>query len=359
MQLQNPKLSKDITKDELLQITSNQKTISRYVEGDDCSYTPVYTYTNCNYSMGDTVVVVLCPTITYLKICSDLPPSTVPGTVFPPIGVGGTPSGTIPPGTNTSTDPCASAAVAMAKLNNTYQTAGIHDSIKNFNNLYTNAFEQGFYIIEKRTYDSQDNTKYTSIYYTSPVEQSPFTNSITLGYATKINEYIVGFVHTHPLAGAAGPSAVDIYTLAKKGVDFINSAWDPKRINYLGNFIMAADSSIYGLAVTNNAFALNFYNNTKSTYLDESTASWKKGSQAESIFSEAFNTFYKAYEGNSNRHNLAFEAAQVETLNKLNTGVTMVKYNKNTGNFEPAVQNIVPRRKDNGHIVVETQLELR
>ena len=271
----------------------------------------------------------------------------------PPTG-SGTPPPTYPPPPPPppppANDPCAEAAAIAGKLNNIFQKAGLVDAIQNIPNLSTEQKEQGFAIIEKRTYDPYDNTKYTSTYSTTPVQKSPDATSITVSVTLHQNEYLVGVLHTHPSHGAAGASTVDIYNMAQKGYEYITNAMNPdyNERGYIGNFMVGADGSIYGVAVSNPVFAYNFFN-TKSQYLNTTNAGWIESTTAGKLFRNTYEAYLRSYDGNSNKTNLAFEAAQAEVLNKLNTGLSMVKYNTASGKFEGVSKQILPKKDGNGN----------
>lgn len=168
-----------------------------------------------------------------------------------------------------------------------------------------------------------------------------------------MNEYIVGFIHSHPFPGSAGPSARDIFVMAAEGAEYIANLMNPEyNNNYVGNFMAAADSSIYAVAVTDNVMAYNFH----TSYADHiEKGGWKKGTNVDKMFFKAFNDYFKAYTGSNNAKNLAFEAAQAKVLNQINAGVSIVKYNPTTGKFESVLKNIVPKKKPNGDVDTDSQ----
>lgn len=101
----------------------------------------------------------------------------------------------------------------------------------------------------------------------------------------------------------------------------------------------AADGDVYALQVTDTAAARTFYT-TKGAYLNTTTNGWLDGTDIGSAFNAATQYYQKLDNNESNVNNLAYEMAMSAMLSSYNTGVTLMKQDKSTGNFQPIMQNV-------------------
>jgi hypothetical protein len=334
-----------------------------------CGYQRTVVYVPCNYDdpadppegMMGGVIAAMCPEIKFVWHCDEV--QMMPEDAGGGFGGGGSPGSPYPPGpddpansdkeTTASSDPCLEAAKIAALIDSLFKNANLKKAFDSIPKLGTQRKEQGFFIIEYRTYDPYDNKKYTATYYTTSLQLSENDDNIGIGYTPKTNEYIVGFVHTHPPSSGdttrfSAPSANDAYQMAKNAYDYFynGNILNKKTYEYMGNFVVAADGSIYALGISNFASAGAYFYNTQYSYLDG--ADWKKDSDAWKYFKKWYDEYENIYGKNLTGRNLSYEAAMAATLNYLGAGVTILKYNPVTGAFEPTIKSIQQQKDANG-----------
>jgi hypothetical protein len=147
------------------------------------------------------------------------------------------------------------------------------------------------------------------------------TNNAPMGF----DNYTKAIGHTHPPASIPAPSATDIYTIN-------NVAQNTAVGACTDSYIYAADGSLYVLRVTDYA-ELNTYISTypKASNLDLATNSFQSGTPLDIELKTAIN-YYKS---TGLSHNDAYEKAFAYVLDKGNTGLTLMKMNPATNQFEP------------------------
>ena len=155
-----------------------------------------------------------------------------------------------------------------------------------------------------------------------------FTGSnsgIVMIYAIPYLSFDVATLHTHPKKSYSAPSAEDIYELISKKLE---------ADNFLGTFVVAADSSQYALTITDYDKARSFFY-TQDQFLDEDK--WNENSEIGKAFRKVRTYYENKYDGNYNRDNLAYEMAMAAVLSEYNTGIALHKKDPGTGNFKPLV----------------------
>jgi len=264
-------------------------------------------------------------------------------TNYPPMGGGGTPQVPPPP---KAQDPCDTATKAAVKMTTAFLSQEVKDKIGTIKALIPNLkVEKGFAIMEKITVDPHNQDLRTSKTYTGEM-QTGDTGHITMSINTGYLDGLVGTVHTHPGTGYSAPSAHDIYAvIANRGENESKFTLN----SFQGNFILAADGSIYALRVTDVGKANAFYA-TKSNYID-GDAKWKEKSEADKLFSDATEFYRRQFKKISNNKNLVYENAMAAVLAKFETGVTLMKLDAEDNAFSPIIRQVNTSTNNRGKTV--------
>ncbi|HEX6426929.1 MAG TPA: hypothetical protein VF008_04550 [Niastella sp.] len=205
-------------------------------------------------------------------------------------------------------DPCNQAMKNQATMASSFYNSRVAPIPKPFlSTLSTNPNEQVWTI-------QTDNT----IGFYSPGS----SNTAPLDF----NHYTSAIGHTHPPSAIPAPSPRDIYTLN-------NVAQNTAVGATTDSYIYAADGSLYVLHVTDPS-ELSTFTSTypKAGNLDAATNNFVTGTPLQLEMEKAIN-YYTSTGGLS--YNAAYEKAFAYVLDQGNTGLTLMKMNPVTNQFEP------------------------
>jgi hypothetical protein len=253
-------------------------------------------------------------------------------------GPGWEPTNPYPYQTQTHSTPCAVAARAALKMSILFDSSNAAAKLATIPNLATETLEKGFLIMESIVISPQnvnDTTGYG--YKTSDIFTGDDT-SITINPSYNPNtQAMAGSLHTHPSSGRSAQSPNDIYSL-------IQSQFENKS-RVKGNFVAAANGSIFAVTVTDGNLAATFLNTIGQNL--EGRA-WKPSSDIGKAFDAAFEHFKTENKTDPNKNNLAYEMAMATVINQFNTGVTLCKRDATSGKFVPLVVRTEIQTSSNG-----------
>lgn len=242
-------------------------------------------------------------------------------------------SGWIPhPNISSTIIPCEVLEQAAKKLDSLYIKSKVDSMLQLLpSGWQVDSTEYGFPLYKKFQGVAQQPGHFIVTDYFPGSVQTGTVGNIAITFDIRYNTNPTGTAHIHTSSAYPAQSASDIYQLIISDTTFHHP--DPN-IKYEGNFVIAYDSSKYGITITNDSLAHAFLN-TRDQYLDGDK--WKENTSVGKAFKEAFEYFR---DNDSTKSNYAYEKALAAVLSQFNTGVTLYK-KVASGNFKPIVVNTI------------------
>lgn len=307
-----------------------------YVPGGPCTYNPTPDIPCVQNGHYETGYAISCTT-TYYDNGST---GSGGGGGYPPAQ----PPVNQPPVVVNQKDPCVEAANKAAVVKNAFDQKAVTDKIQEAGDLTQLSKEKGFATYEKIEVNPYDITDVKRTPYSSALFEGTETN-VTVPLAIDNLNALVSVSHFHPNGGYTAPSPPDVYGVIKaSGVNVGNFSNN----SFVGNFVKAADGSVYALIITDADLAGSFLG-TEGANVEN--REWKAGTDISNSFNFAVDHYKKKYRRDKDKTNLVFENAMAAVMNEFNTGVTLMKQDKITGEFKAVIRRKQISTKSNGKTI--------